>query len=104
MNPETTPTSRATDPPVPDQADTRVSDKVFPAAKLDEPAVGMQVGEFVLLEELGRGAFGRVYLAGQEAFNRKVALKVTRQRAMSTDEGRALGVLEHDHIVKVYSA
>src|SRR5439155_7325699 len=48
--------------------------------------------------------FGRVFLAAQEDLNRKVALKVSRLRTMSAEEGKALGGLEHDHIVKVYSA
>lgn len=69
-----------------------------------EPAVGKLIGEFQLLEELGRGAFGRVFLAGQESLNRRVALKVSRQRGMTSDEGKSLGGLEHDHIVKVYSS
>src|SRR4051794_40092419 len=71
-------------------------------ANPDGPGVGMRVGEFLLLEELGSGAFGRVFLAGQEGLNRRVALKVSRLRAMSAEEGKALGGLEHDHIVKVY--
>lgn len=63
----------------------------------------MRVGEFLLLEELGAGAFGRVFLAGQEELNRRVALKVSLLRSMSAEEGKSLGGLEHDHIVKVYS-
>jgi serine/threonine protein kinase len=64
----------------------------------------MQVGEFELRVELGRGAFGRVFLADQRGLNRRVALKVSLGREMTAEEGKALGGLEHDHIVKVYSA
>jgi serine/threonine protein kinase len=64
----------------------------------------MQVGEFELRLELGRGAFGRVFLADQKGLNRRVALKVSLGREMTAEEGKALGGLEHDHIVKVYSA
>jgi serine/threonine protein kinase len=64
----------------------------------------MEVGEFELRLELGRGAFGRVFLADQKGLNRRVALKVSLGREMTAEEGKALGGLEHDHIVKVYSA
>ncbi|HEY3789268.1 MAG TPA: serine/threonine-protein kinase, partial [Urbifossiella sp.] len=80
---------------------TRAVDVVPPPPS--EPVRGMQIGEFILLEELGRGAFGQVFLAGQEALNRKVALKISRIQAMTAEEGKSLGGLEHDHIVKVYS-
>ena len=107
MNPETQ--FDPTDPRGAGLPETRVAvefapldpAKTFPPT---EPGIGMQIGEFLLLEELGRGAFGQVFLAGQDVFNRKVALKISRQRAMSADEGKSLGGLEHDHIVKVYSS
>lgn len=107
MTPDPIAESEPTDPRADGLPETRVAGPVAPVepvATPDEPAVGMRVGEFVLLEELGRGAFGRVFLAAQEALNRKVALKVSRLRAMSAEEGKSLGGLEHDHIVKVYSA
>lgn len=69
-----------------------------------EPAVGMLVGEFLLHQELGRGSFGRVFLADQSRLNRQVALKVSQQPALSDEEGKTLGGLDHDHIVKVYSS
>lgn len=91
------------DPPpatlLPDTAPRPPGDPVV----LDLPAPGMQVGEFELRLELGRGAFGRVFLAEQKGLNRRVALKVSLGREMTAEEGKALGGLEHDHIVKVYS-
>jgi serine/threonine protein kinase len=69
-----------------------------------EPAAGLRIGEFLLIEEIGRGAFGCVYLAAQESLNRRVALKISERLATTQDEGKSLGGLEHDHIVKVYSA
>lgn len=69
-----------------------------------DPEVGMEIGEFLLREELGRGSFGHVFLAEQPRLNRQVALKVSRQPGLSDDEGKALGGLDHDHIVKVFSA
>ena len=86
-----------------DTAATQLRSGVAPDASGD-PGVGMQLGEFILCEELGRGSFGRVFLAEQSRLNRQVALKVSRQPALSDEEGKALGGLDHDHIVKVYSA
>ncbi len=56
---------------------------------------------FHLIEELGRGAFSRVYLARQgDLANRLVALKVTTG---SPHESQALARLQHTHIVPIYS-
>ncbi|HXD87770.1 MAG TPA: serine/threonine-protein kinase [Urbifossiella sp.] len=83
---------------------TRVVEAIAPPrVPPDNPAAGMQIGEFLLLEEVGRGAFGRVFLAEQEALNRRVALKVSKLRAKTAEEGKSLGGLEHESIVKVYS-
>ncbi|MFO0966055.1 MAG: serine/threonine-protein kinase [Gemmataceae bacterium] len=63
--------------------------------------LGQRIGDFILLRELGRGGFARVYLAHQVSLERRVALKVSR--IPSRGEGQTLGSLEHDHIVKVYA-
>ncbi|HJZ54134.1 MAG TPA: protein kinase, partial [Gemmataceae bacterium] len=56
---------------------------------------------FALVEELGRGAFARVFLARQESLaNRLVALKVTRR---PTREAEKLARLQHTNVVPVYS-
>ncbi len=56
---------------------------------------------FRLLAELGRGAFGRVYLARQgDLANRLVALKVSVKQAT---EPQALARLQHTNIVPIYS-
>jgi serine/threonine protein kinase len=56
---------------------------------------------FYLLSELGRGAFGRVFLAKQEALaHRLVVLKVGTDLS---DESRKLARLQHPNIVPVYS-
>ncbi len=65
------------------------------------PEVGTRFLDFELLDELGRGAFARVYLARQaELANRLVALKVSPRLP---GEPHALAQLQHTHIVPVYS-
>ena len=65
------------------------------------PAIGQPFLDFLLVEELGRGAFGRVYLAHQQGLaNRPVALKVTR--GSSVEPGR-LAQLQHTNIVPINS-
>jgi len=62
---------------------------------------GDRVGDFVILRQLGRGSFARVYLAQQVSLEREVALKVSDRSVIG--EAQLLAGLEHDHIVKVYS-
>jgi serine/threonine protein kinase/Flp pilus assembly protein TadD len=57
---------------------------------------------FRLLGELGRGAFGRVYLASQgDLADRPVALKVSAQNPA---ESQTLAQLQHTNIVPIFSA
>ena len=75
-------------------------------AKLTEglapfPEVGQEFLGFRLVGELGRGAFGRVYLARQgDLADRSVALKVSTG---GFAESQKLARLQHTHIVPVYS-
>jgi serine/threonine protein kinase/Tfp pilus assembly protein PilF len=65
------------------------------------PEAGQTIGGFHLVEELGRGAFARVFLARERQLaDRPVALKVTRKRSR---EPQALARLQHTHIVPVHS-
>ena len=65
------------------------------------PAIGTDFLGFLLLRELGRGAFAHVYLARQPALgNRFVVVKVARYGAA---EAEMLGRLAHRNIVPVYS-
>ncbi len=71
----------------------------LPAANF--PDVGDNFLGFRLVAELGRGAFGRVYLARQDDLaERLVALKVS---AEGHAESQNLAQLQHTHIVPVYS-
>ncbi len=74
--------------------------------------VGQQIGPYQLLQELGEGGFGRVFLAQQsEPVVRQVALKViklgmdTRQVvARFEQERQALAMMDHPHIARVIDA
>jgi serine/threonine protein kinase/tetratricopeptide (TPR) repeat protein len=66
------------------------------------PEVGGSLAGFRLVSLLGKGAFGRVYLAQQnDLAERYVALKVS---ADLSGESRTLAQLQHTNIVPVYSA
>jgi eukaryotic-like serine/threonine-protein kinase len=65
------------------------------------PETGQTIGGFFLVEELGRGAFARVFLARERQLaDRPVALKVSRR---GSREPQTLARLQHTHIVPVYS-
>jgi eukaryotic-like serine/threonine-protein kinase len=65
------------------------------------PESGQTIAGFRLVEELGRGAFARVYLAEEQRLaDRPVALKVTRT---GSREPQTLARLQHTHIVPIYS-
>ncbi len=65
------------------------------------PEVGTEFLGFRLVAELGRGAFGRVYLAQQgDLANRPVALKISTE---IQGESQMLARLQHTHIVPIYS-
>ncbi len=65
------------------------------------PEVGTEFLGFQLLTELGRGSFGRVYLARQgELADRPVALKISTQ---TLGEPQVLAQLQHTNIVPIYS-
>ena len=75
----------------------------LPASPSDAPfpEVGQTIGGFRLVEELGRGAFARVYLAEERLLaDRPVALKVARR---GSAEPQTLARLQHTHIVPVHS-
>jgi eukaryotic-like serine/threonine-protein kinase len=65
------------------------------------PEAGETIADFELVEELGRGAFARVFLAKErELADRPVALKVSRR---GSREPQTLARLQHTHIVPVHS-
>ena len=85
-----------------------------PVVTVDEPPLrerpGDVIGPYKLLEQIGEGGFGVVYLAEQtEPVRRKVALKVikpgmdTRQVVARFEaERQALAMMDHPNIAKVF--
>lgn len=61
---------------------------------------GDRCGEFEIVDLLGRGGFGMVYLARETSLERLVALKISPNVG---SEGRNLAQLEHENIVQVHS-
>jgi hypothetical protein len=70
----------------------------------------LQMGEYELLSELGRGGMGVVYRAWQPSLGRQVALKFllrvgdSKADARFRREIRALGKVDHPNLVKVYAS
>jgi serine/threonine protein kinase len=60
---------------------------------------GQRIDDFDLLVEVGKGAFGSVFLARQVSMQRMVALKISADRG---HEAQTLGILDHPNIVRVY--
>jgi hypothetical protein len=91
-------------------APTHLSPDAIPAAPSEQP--GTVIGDYKLLQEIGRGGFGVVYMAEQEQpVRRKVALKIiklgmdTKQViARFEAERQALAMMDHPNIAKVLDA
>lgn len=73
--------------------------------------VGSMWGELRLLEELGRGAFGRVFRAWDQTLAREVALKILRLESADPStintvlrEGQMLARIRHRNVVTVHGA
>jgi len=85
------------------------------ASSVDDPLIGRRVaGRYEVLEEIGQGGMGQVYIAEQVAMKRKVALKVIhaqdagsaaeRTTLLKRFEREALATsrLEHHNTVRVF--
>jgi eukaryotic-like serine/threonine-protein kinase len=78
----------------------------------DREAVGVRVGHYKLLQKIGEGGFGAVWMAEQlEPIRRRVALKIVKV-GMDTDEviarfeaeRQALALMDHPNIARVFDA
>jgi serine/threonine-protein kinase len=71
---------------------------------------GFKVDRYVLLDMIGQGGMGRVYLARDTRLNRRVALKILSPERLSNPraiarfhrEARVGAQLEHENLVRVY--
>ena len=71
---------------------------------------GYKVDRYVLLELIGQGGMGRVYLARDTRLNRRVALKILSPERMSNPraiarfqrEARVGAQLQHENLVRIY--
>lgn len=71
----------------------------------------MQLGDFRIIRQIGRGGMGVVYEAEQQSIRRSVALKILPLAALVDaralqrfkNEVAAIATLDHPHIVSVYS-
>jgi len=84
-----------------------------PATFVDDhsvEAVPAAIGGYPVLEPIGRGAMGRVFLAEDPSLRRKVAIKVMHPsrardpaaRRRFIRESRATAAVEHEHIVTIH--
>lgn len=90
----------------------RAAGAMLPEAAARFEGVGSQIGPYRLMEVIGEGGFGTVFLAVQEQpVRRRVALKLIRL-GMDTSqvvarfeaERQALAMMDHPNIARVYDA
>jgi len=67
---------------------------------IQEFAVGERIGDWTLIEKIGAGSSGVVYLAYEHGLDRKVALKLTTR---FSQEAKLMAPLDHPNFVKVFS-
>jgi serine/threonine protein kinase len=79
-------------------------------ARSEEPLTGRMLSHYRILEKLGEGGMGEVYLAEDTRLGRRVALKVLprelagdpARKARLTHEARAASALNHPNIVTLH--
>ena len=72
--------------------------------------IGTSLGPYKIIEQLGAGGMGEVYLAEDTCLGRKVAIKVLPEEYASAperlarfeQEARAAAALNHPHIAAVF--
>lgn len=77
----------------------------------DDSLIGKQIGHYKILERLGSGGMGEVYVAQDTRLTRRIALKVLRAEFGSNSdrlqrferEAKAVAALNHPNIVTLFS-
>jgi len=85
--------------------------QVVPRPRPGDPLIGQSLGEFEIVELLGRGGMGAVYKAQQASLDRLVALKVLPKRLAAdasfverfSREARSAAAVRHPNIIEVYA-
>ncbi|WZO95791.1 protein kinase [Isosphaeraceae bacterium EP7] len=80
---------------------TQLRDAIGPVGSTVLPGLGDQVGPFLLIKEMGSGAFARVYLAEQTDMESR--LVVVKLGEAATSEHRLMARVRHPHVVEVIS-
>jgi len=103
----------------PDAIDRRLARQAITSGKLTlwqaqqllaGRSTGYRIDRYVLLDLLGRGGMGRVYLAKDLRLNRRVALKILSQERMNNPraiarfqrEAKVGAQLQHENLVRIY--
>ncbi len=89
---------------------TQSNTKLDPRSGSGVERVGSTIDRYTLLEQIGEGGFGVVYLADQrEPVHRRVALKVIKPGMDSAEvvarfeaERQALAIMDHPNVAKVF--
>lgn len=89
------------------RGDAKAPEATPPEGTGREYVAGDTIGPFVVIQELGRGGMGAVYLAEDPRLERRVAVKVhhamtERAVARFEREARVLARLSHPHVVAVH--
>jgi hypothetical protein len=99
----------APDPSVP--SDDAESTRTAPSSEEERSAARelARWGDFRVIREIGRGAFGRVYRAWDDDLHREVALKIIRPRDAAhrtavLREGQMLARVKHQNVVTIFRA
>lgn len=80
------------------------------ADKRDDKLIGAQLGQYTIIQEIGRGGMATVYSAKQTSMNRTVAIKVLPRHFLHDPgflerfnrEVEVISGLEHPHILPIY--
>lgn len=86
-----------------------LSAKFGDPAEVPDPMIGEMVGPYHVLERIGHGGMGDVYLAEHEGFEHRVALKVIRRGMQSDDvirrfdqERQIVASLAHPNVARLF--